>query len=127
MHKKGDVIFGLIVLILAVLIALLMLPVSLDAIKAVAFGSIVLIVFVVIFLFVMPQKEEEPEPKVLKPIHELIAVAEAHMETDTKKSIAAYKKIRTHYSKLHPDHKSAVLRDVMRLYLKLLEKVHLKK
>jgi hypothetical protein len=127
MQKKGDVIFGLIVVVLVVLISLLMMPVSMQAVKATAFGSIVLVIFVIITLFVLPEKEAEPQPNALGPINELIATAEAHMDHDIKKAVGAYKQIRSHYSKLEPEHKSIVLRDIMRLYLKLIERVHPKK
>ena len=128
MIKRGDFLFGFAIAIILLIITLLLLEYPLTLIMQIAIAGIVIeFVYALIAHYVFNRSvnpfDENPQ---VREIHALIQNAEEQLEEDIQKSIASYKQIKTHYSELHPHDKSRVLSDVMRLYLKLLERLHLK-
>jgi len=131
MLKKGDVLFGLAVVIVLILILLLLFSVPDKLVQQFAIGSAALyVLFLIIVSVPIPSKTKPAKlrevPELLAPIYRLLQEAEENLEQDLQKSIRAYQQVRKLYSELEKENKKLVLRDIMRLYLKLLEKLHFK-
>ena len=129
MIKRGDLVFGSVIAVLITEIILLLLPAPQEVIIGVGVGGFGFIVsfFLISWLVIPKRSGGEVLSQEVKTILKLIEEADKHLKHDVQKSVEAYKQIKHYYSKLHPKEKSIVLREVMSLYLRLLERIHLKK
>jgi len=125
MVKRGDALFGFAIAVLIVSIILLLVPIPIAIVAYVLITAFVLgFVFAIASLF--PFKHHKQESDKVETIRKLITQAEEHINNDIQKSVDIYKGIKSHYSGLPNHEKSQVLHEIMRLYLKLLESLHLK-
>ena len=127
MVKRGDVLFSYAIITLIFCIILLLMPFEMYIVINILIGAIVLGgIFVLISRITIPKGVLQKENPKIGEIKKLIKHAEQHLDHDIHTSVHAYKKIKVHYSELERHEKSKVLNEVMSLYLKLLETLHLK-
>ncbi len=125
--KRGDVLFSYAITVLIVCIILLLIPVEMFIVINILIATLFLGgAFALVSRYSVPKKMLKKENPKINEIRKLIKTAESHLDHDIHSSVKAYKTIKSHYSELEHHEKSKVLNEVMHLYLKLLETLHLK-